>query len=85
MLDVEDSGKIRHLLEHHDDSIANFATTHTISFPPQMAIRDVFREYRNKAGSADVVMCIYVIDKSGKLLGALDIRELLQACARTAP
>ena len=79
MLDVEDSGKIRHLLEHHDDSIANFATTHTISFPPQMTIRDVFREYRNKAGSADVVMYIYVVDESGKLLGTVDIRELLQA------
>ena len=79
MIDVQDAGKIRHLLEHHDDSIVNFATTHTISFPPQMTIRDVFREYRNKAGSADVVMYIYVVDESGKLVGVLDIRELLQA------
>ena len=57
MLNVQDAGKIRHLLEHDDDSIENFATTHTISFPPQMTIRDVFREYRNKAGDADVVGC----------------------------
>jgi CBS domain-containing protein/sporulation protein YlmC with PRC-barrel domain len=79
MLDVEDAGKIRHLLDHHDDSIANLATTHYISFSPQMTIGDVFREYRHKAGSADVVMYIYVVDESGKLVGALDIRELLQA------
>ena len=49
------------------------------SFPPQMTIRDVFREYRNKAGSADVVMYIYVVDEGAKLVGVLDIRELLQA------
>jgi Mg/Co/Ni transporter MgtE len=79
MLDVQDAGKIRHLLEHHDDSIANFATTHYISFSPQLTIRDVFREYRHKARSADVVMYIYVVDESGKLVGTLDIRELLQA------
>jgi len=79
MLDVQDAGKIRHLLDHHDDIIANFATAHTICFPPQMTIGDVFREYRNKAGSADVVMYIYVVDEIGKLLGVLDIRELLQA------
>jgi Mg/Co/Ni transporter MgtE len=79
MIDVQDAGKIRHLLEHHDDSIVNFATTHTISFPPQMQIRDVFREYRNRAGRADVVMYIYVVEESGKLVGTLDIRELLQA------
>ena len=79
MIDVQDAGKICHLLEHHDDSIVNFATTHMISFPPEMTIRDVFREYREKAGSADVVMYIYVVDEGGKLVGVLDIRELLQA------
>lgn len=61
----QSASQLRASAMHGDESIANFATTQTISFPPQMAIRDVFREYRNKAGSADVVMYIYVVDESG--------------------
>lgn len=34
-----------------------------------MTIRDVVRAYRNKAGSADVVMYIYVVDEGAKLVG----------------
>ena len=79
MIDVQDAAKIRHLLEHHDDSIENFATTHYIALPPQMTIGDVFREYRDRAGGADVVMYVYVVDGGGKLIGVLDIRELLRA------
>jgi CBS domain-containing protein/sporulation protein YlmC with PRC-barrel domain len=79
MLDAADAGKIRHLLEHHDDSIAYLATAHYIAFPPETLIGEVFRQYRLKAPSADVVMYIYVVDELGKLVGTLDIRELLQA------
>ncbi len=79
LIDVQDAGKIRHLLEHHDDSIENFATAHYIALPPQMTIKDVFHEYRDRAGKADVVMYVYVVDEGGKLIGVLDIREILQA------
>ena len=79
MLDAGDAGKIRHLLEHHDDGVANLATTHYIAFPPETSIGEVMREYPKKAANADVVMYIYAVAGDGKLAGALDIRELLQA------
>lgn len=79
MIDAADAAKVRHLLEHHDDHIAHFATTHFLSFPPQMTVAEVLREYRKLAGQADVVMYVYVLDERGKLLGVVDIRELLQA------
>jgi len=79
LIDATDAGKIRHLLEHHQDRIADFATNHLITFKPGITIHEVLRQYRTAAPTADVVMYVYVLDDHGALLGALDIRELLQA------
>jgi len=79
MIDTIEAGKIRHLLVHHDDRIVNFATHHFIAFPPGMTIAQLLKEYRLVAATADVVMYVYVRDDDGKLLGVIDIKEILQA------
>ena len=79
LIDAEESRKIHHLLEHHDDTIVNFATTHVITFPPETTIRQVLDDYRVVAKDADVVMYVYVLDAGRRLIGVLDIKEIMQA------
>ncbi len=74
-----DAARIRFLLERHEDQISAYTTPRFIAFPPDAVVRDVMRAYRDLAREADVVMYVYVVDRAGGLLGAIDIRELLQA------
>jgi magnesium transporter len=79
LIDTEEARKINHLLEHHDDTIVHFATTHVITFPPEATIRQVLDDYRVVAKDADVVMYVYVLDADRRLIGVLDIKEIMQA------
>ena len=79
LIDTEEARKIHHLLEHHDDTIVHFATTHVITFPPETTIRQVLDDYRNVAKGADVVMYVYVLDETRRLIGVVDIKEIMQA------
>lgn len=77
-----DTARIRFLLERHEDRISAYTTPHFIAFPPDAVVRDVMRSYRDLARKADVVMYVYVVDPASRLLGVIDIRELLVAEAR---
>jgi Mg/Co/Ni transporter MgtE len=79
LIEPDEAGKVRHLLEHHDDKIADFATTHFVSYPPDTEIRRVLGQFRARARDADVVMYVYVVGESNKLVGVIDIKELLRA------
>jgi CBS domain-containing protein/sporulation protein YlmC with PRC-barrel domain len=79
LIDTEEARKIHHLLEHHDDTIVHFATTHVITFPPETTIRQVLDDYRIVAKGADVVMYVYVLDETRRLIGVVDIKEIMQA------
>jgi CBS domain-containing protein/sporulation protein YlmC with PRC-barrel domain len=79
LMDGEDVGKIRRILEHHEDKIADFATSRFISFPEQTSVQDVLGEYRFVAATADVWVYIYVVDARRKLLGVLDLQDVLKA------
>ena len=69
LIDTDEARKIVHLLEHHDDKIANFATERFIAFPPDAEIRHVLDQYRALAKDADIVMYVYVVDKDNRLIG----------------
>lgn len=75
----DEARKITHLLEHHDDKIADFATERFISFPPDTEIRRVLGLFRSRARGADVVVYVYVVGENKRLLGVMDIKELLRA------
>jgi magnesium transporter len=78
-VDATEAVKIRSLIEKHDAHILDFASTHYIAFPPDTKVSDAIDRFQTVAGNADVVMYIYVTDPANKLLGIVDIRELLQA------
>ena len=66
-------------MEHHEDKIADFATTHFIAFPGQTSINEVLAQYQFIATTVDVAEYIYVVDAPSKLLGVLDLQEVLKA------
>jgi magnesium transporter len=79
LIEPDEARKVRNLLEHHDDKITDFATEHFISFPADTEIRRVLSQYRSRAKKADVVAYVYAVGDDNKLLGVMDIKELLRA------
>ncbi len=79
LIDADDARKVRHLLEHHDDRVADLATAHFISFRPEAEIRRVLAQFRSRAKNADVITYIYVLDDDRRLVGVIDIKQLLHA------
>jgi magnesium transporter len=79
LIDPDEAHKVRNLLEHHEEKISDFATEHFISVPADAEIRSVLNQYRSLARDADVVMYVYVVGEDAKLLGVMDIKEILRA------
>ncbi len=79
LLDPENAQKIRAIMDHHEERILDYATQEYIGFPPGYTVEKAQDEYRTAAKGKDVVMYIYVVDPQGRLLGVIDIKELLQA------
>ena len=78
-LDPENARKIRSIMELQEESILNYATEEYLAFPPDYTVERAQDEYRTAAKGKDVVMYLYIVDENGRLLGLLDIKELLQA------
>lgn len=71
--------KTNSILDRQDERIANYATTRILRVAPDMSVAEA-REYFNRAApNMMVIMYLYVTDTNGKLIGALDIKELLHA------
>jgi Mg/Co/Ni transporter MgtE len=71
--------KIRAILEHQEENILNLATTRFLNFSPEETVHDTAEAYRQRAKGMDVVMYLYILDAESRLLGVIDIKELLQA------
>jgi magnesium transporter len=79
LLDIENARKIQAILERHEEKILNYATTNYMRFPPDVTIQQAGKEYRRTVKDYDVIMYLYVVDPDGKLLGVLDVRDMLRA------
>ena len=79
LIDQESRGKIEYLLEKHDENILNFATSHFFKFNPDTTVSDALREIHTTAKDKDVIMYMYIANGEDKMIGVVDIRELLQA------
>jgi magnesium transporter len=78
-LSAENMRKVQPILEKQEEHILDFATTDFLRFPPEATAEQVVDEYRFRAKGKDVIMYLYIVDPFDKLLGVLDIKELLQA------
>jgi CBS domain-containing protein len=78
-VDPAEATKIHTLIDKHDLRIADFATTHCITFPPATTVSELVLRFRKAALDAEVIMYVYVTDADNHLLGVVDIKEILQA------
>jgi len=79
LLDHDNAVKIRAIMEHHEENILDFATQEYVSFPPDYTVERAQDEFRTAAKGKDVIMYIYVLDEKKRLLGVIDLKELLMA------
>jgi CBS domain-containing protein len=79
LLDEENATKIRSILKRQEEKILCFATLNFLKFAPDMTVDQARDEYQRIAKDQDVIMYIYVVNSEDKLLGVIDIKELLMA------
>lgn len=79
LLNEEKARKIQSILEKQEENILCFATLNFLKFSSDMTVEQVREEYQRIAKGKDVVMYLYVVDSQDRLLGVIDIKELLMA------
>jgi CBS domain-containing protein len=79
----DDLTKIRSILGQHNENVLNYATQKYLRFPPDETVLMAQESYAIEAEDKDVVMYLYIVDAQEKLLGVIDIKELLQAPMKT--
>lgn len=71
--------KIGEIIEKQETNILNFTTSKFLLCSGEMTADETLQHFRKNARGMDVVMYFYIIDEREKLLGVLDIKELLIA------
>ena len=75
--------KIDEILRQHHENIVNFSTRKFLSYPPDETFSQAHESYLQAAEGQIVVTYLHIIDSTEKLLGVIDIKELLQAPLKT--
>jgi Mg/Co/Ni transporter MgtE len=81
LLDGRKNDQIQIILHDKEQKNIDFATSKIIKFPAETKVQDVIEGLRTVAAGKDVIMYIYIVDLKDKLLGVIDLRELLKAKA----
>jgi CBS domain-containing protein len=79
LLEPSQVTKIQEILEEQDLNITNFASTRFFKFPPDITVEQAQLKCREMARRIDVVMYLYIVDPSDKLVGVADIKDLFMA------
>jgi len=79
LMDERNLDKIKSILEKRQDTILNLTTEKYLRAQPDETVGTVENEYPKIAKGKDEIMYIHVTDKDNKLLGVIDVKELLQA------
>lgn len=79
LMDKENINKIKSILEKRQDTILNLTTDKYLKAKPDETVETVQDEYPKRAKGKDEIMYIHVTDENKKLLGIIDVKELLQA------
>jgi len=78
-LDPKHARRIQAILDRQEENILDLATQEYMAFPPDLTAEQAQDQYRYAAKGKDAVMYIHIVDGAGRLLGMLDIKELLRA------
>lgn len=78
-LKAENEKKVRAILEKQEEKVINYTTAKFLKFPPEKTVGEAQNEYDRAAKGMDVIMYLYIVDSVDRLLGVIDIKELLLA------
>lgn len=70
---------IKLLFSYEEDEIGSYMTTNYVSIRQGLSVRQAMSELVRQAGTHDNIMTIYVVDEENKLIGAIDLKELITA------
>lgn len=76
-MDDEYEEKVKGLLAHDEDEAGGLMTTQYITLSPNKTIVEALAHIRQHAEDMDVIYYIYVVDDDSRLLGVINLRELL--------
>ena len=71
--------KIRSILEKQEEDVMSYSTTRFIKYPPTATVKEIRGNYQKIAKGKRIVMYIYIVDANDKLLGVVDVKDLLLA------
>ena len=83
LLDKETFDKVNSIIDQQEESITNLSTDSILKFSPEETVGEVLKQYRMIAKEKDVIMYLYIVDRSEVLIGVLDIKDMLQAADET--
>ena len=75
----EDRKKINELLNYPEDSAGSIMTTEYVELKEQMTVEEAFKIIKETGIKKETVYNCYVVDNRKKLLGSVDIKEMLIA------
>jgi magnesium transporter len=76
-MDDDYQEQVKVLLAHEEDEAGGMMTTQFMALPSDKTIVDALAHIRQHADEVDVIYYIYVVDRESKLLGVVNLRELL--------
>jgi magnesium transporter len=71
--------KIQAILEKHEEKILDYATNNYMKFDPGMTVKEARERYGTLSNESDIIMYLYIVDSSNRILGVVDVRELMRA------
>ncbi len=77
LLKTENAIKIKSILEKQEAKIIDFVATNFISTTPDKTVLQARRAFPRLAKGKEAIMYFYILDDQGKLLGVIDLKELL--------
>ncbi|MEI6055933.1 MAG: CBS domain-containing protein [Lentisphaerota bacterium] len=79
LVDKKNAAKIRSILDKQEQTILNFAVSNYLKFPPGITVSEACKAFPSEGKGKEAIMYQYILDDQNKLLGVIDIKELLMA------
>jgi magnesium transporter len=77
LMDDEYEEQVKGLLRHEEDEAGGLMTTQFLTVGPDTTIVDALAHIRRNVDEVDVISYVYVVNDESKLLGVVNLRELL--------
>jgi magnesium transporter len=78
-MEPESSEEVRDLMEYPDNTVGSIMITDFCSFSAHMTVSDTLAELRTLKPGEDIINYLYVLDKNGKLVADVSLRDLVVA------